>query len=54
MAKLIGRRQGLDQKKLAALEKVLKQAGITGQREILSGLRDHDEVIRVYNREIKR
>ncbi len=54
MAKLIGRRQGLDQKKLAALEKVLKQAGITGQREILSGLRDHDEVIRVYNRDIKR
>ena len=54
MAKLIGRRQGLDQKKLAALEKVLKQAGITGQREILSGLRDHDEVIRVYNRDIRR
>tara|TARA_R100001510_G_C7653888_1_gene212401 strand:- start:696 stop:3230 length:2535 start_codon:yes stop_codon:yes gene_type:complete len=54
MAKLTGRRQGLDQKKLAALEKVLKQAGITGQREILSGLRDHDEVIRVYNRDIKR
>ena len=54
MAKLIGRRQGLDPKKLAALEKVLKQAGITGQREILSGLRDHDEVIRVYNRDIKR
>ena len=54
MAKLTGRRQGLDQKKLAALEKVLKQAGITGQREILSGLRDHDEVMRVYNRDIKR
>ena len=54
MAKLIGRTQGLDQKKLKALEKLLTEAGITGNIKITSGLRDHDEVFRIYNSRIRR
>jgi len=54
MAKLIGRRQGLDQKKLAALEKILKEVGINQQLRINSGLRDHAEVFRIYNSRLQR
>ena len=54
MAKLIGRRQGLDQKKLAALEKVLKEVGINQKLRINSGLRDHAEVFRIYNSRLQR
>jgi hypothetical protein len=53
MAKLTGRRQGLDQKKLAALEKVLKEVGINQQLRINSGLRDHAEVFRIYKGRLK-
>ena len=52
MAKLIGRRQGLDQKKLAALEKILKEVGIDQKLRINSGLRDDKEVIRIYNQRL--
>ena len=53
MAKLIGRRQGLDQNKLKALEKILKEVGINQKLRINSGLRDHAEVMRIYNQRLK-
>ena len=54
MAKLVGRTKGLDQRKLKALEKLLKEAGVSGNVNITSGLRDHDEVFRIYNKRIRR
>ena len=54
MTKLVGRTKGLDQKKLKALEKLLKEAGVSGNVRITSGLRDHDEVFRIYNKRIRR
>ena len=54
MAKLVGRTKGLDQRKLKALEKLLKEAGVSGDVKITSGLRDHDEVFRIYNKRIRR
>ena len=52
MAKLTGKREGLDLRKLKALEKLLKEAGVSGNVNITSGLRDHDEVFRIYNQRI--
>ena len=54
MAKLIGRTKGLDKSKLSALEKILTEAGISGNVNLTSGLRDHDEVFRIYNQRIRR
>ena len=54
MSKLVGRTGGLDPKKLAALEKVLKEAGIKGDIRINSGLRGHDEMLRIYKSRLKR
>ncbi len=54
MAKLVGRTKGLDQRKLKALEKLLNEDGVSGDVKITSGLRDHDEVFRIYNKRIRR
>jgi hypothetical protein len=54
MAKLVGRTGGLDPKKLSALRKVLKEAGIEGDIRINSGLRGHDEMLRIYKSRLKR
>jgi len=54
MAKLVGRIKGLDQNKLKALEKLLKEFGVSGNVRVTSGLRDHDEVFRIYNSRIRR
>ena len=52
MAKFTGRTEGLDSKKLAALRKVLKEAGIEGDIRINSGLRDAKKAYELYLKEL--
>jgi len=53
MAKFIGKTQGLDPKKLSALRKALKEAGIEGNIRINSGLRDAKKAYELYLKELK-
>ena len=54
MAKFTGRTKGLDPKKLAALEKVLREAGIKGNIGINSGLRNVDKAYELYQLDLKK
>ena len=53
MSKFIGKTEGLDPKKLSALRKVLKEAGIEGDIRINSGLRDAKKAYELYLLELK-
>ena len=53
MSKFIGKTEGLDPKKLSALRKVLKEAGIEGDIRINSGLRDAKKDYELYLKELK-
>ena len=53
MSKFIGKTEGLDPKKLSALRKVLKEAGIEGDIRINSGLRDAKKAYELYQDDLK-
>ena len=53
MAKFIGKTEGLDPKKLSALRKVLKEAGIEGDIRINSGLRDAKKAYELYQDDLR-
>jgi hypothetical protein len=54
MAKFTGKTEGLDSKKLAALRKVLKEAGIKGDIRINSGRRSVDKAYELYQLDLKK
>jgi hypothetical protein len=54
MSKFTGKTQGLDPKKLSALRKVLKEAGIEGDIRVNSGLRDAKKAYELYLNELEK
>ena len=54
MSKFTGKTQGLDPKKLSALRKVLKEAGIEGDIRVNSGLRDAKKAYELYLDELEK
>ena len=53
MSKFTGKTEGLDPKKLSALRKVLKEAGIEGDIRVNSGLRDAKKAFELYQSDLK-